>query len=58
MREALLAEAQGKTPRAVASKRTLFGIRSSVEKAVDAIAAEEDERCQRIIQEKKRDQEG
>ena len=55
MREALLAEAQGKTPRPVASKRTLFGIRSSVEEAVDKIAAEEDMRCQRII-DKKRDE--
>ena len=40
MREALLAGARGDDVRPFASKRTLFGIRSSVEERMDAIADE------------------
>ena len=52
MRQALLAESQGKRMK-LSSKRTLFGIPSSLDQAVDALAAEENERCQRILRQKR-----
>ena len=55
MRDVLIAEANGKDPRAVVSTRTLFGIPSSVERVIDSVAAEEDARCQRIIEQKKQE---
>jgi len=44
IQEMLAADAQGKTVRPVVSQRTLFGIRSSVEEAIDAIVAEDEAR--------------
>lgn len=52
MREALLAEAQGKEMQPVVSRRTLFGIPSSIDRVIANVAAEEDARCQRIIDQK------
>jgi hypothetical protein len=52
MRKALLAEAQGKEVQPVASRRTLFGIPSTVDRVIAKVAAEEDARCQRIIDQK------
>lgn len=52
MRKALLAEAQGKEMQPVVSRRTLFGIPSTVDRVIAKVAAEEEERCQRIIDEK------
>ena len=56
MQRVLAAEAQGKSPQPVVSKRTLFGIPSSVDQAIAKIAAEEDERCERIMRQRKDDQ--
>lgn len=59
MRQVLAAEATGKSPQPVVSKRTLFGIPSSVDQAIAAIAAEEDARCERLMRQKnKQDGEG
>ena len=44
IKEALAAEAQGRPIRPIASRRTLFGIKSSVEEAVEKIAQEDEER--------------
>ncbi len=55
MRDVLIAEANGKDPHTVVSTRTLFGIPSTVEQVIDSVAAEEDARCQRIIEEKKQE---
>ena len=54
MREILLAQSAGKEPRAVVSKRTLFGIPSSVDEAIAKLAADEDERCRTIMKSKGR----
>ncbi len=48
----LAAEAAGKSPQPVVSKRTLFGIPSSVDQAIAAIAAEEDARCEQLMRQK------
>lgn len=56
MRQVLAAEAVGKSPQPVVSKRTLFGIPSSVDQAIAAIAAEEDARCERLMQRKRQEQ--
>lgn len=49
IRERLLDQANGAQPRAVASRRTLFGIRSSVEEKMDRFAREieEEQRAKR-----------
>ena len=49
IREQLLDQASGAQPRAVASQRTLFGIRSSVEEKMDRFARqiEEEQRAKR-----------
>lgn len=41
IRDVLIAEGSGKTPR-IASTRTLFGIPSSVDAAIEAIVAEDE----------------
>lgn len=43
IRDVLIAEGSGKTPR-IASTRTLFGIPSSVDAAIEAIVAEDEAR--------------
>lgn len=55
MREVLAAEAQGRPVQPVASKRTLFGIPSSVEQVIDKAVAE-DEAARRAERRKKRDE--
>ena len=46
IREQLLDQASGAQPRAVSSRRTLFGIRSSVEEKMDRFAQEIEEEQQ------------
>lgn len=41
IRDVLIAEGSGKTPR-IASTRTLFGIPSAVDRAIEAIVAEDE----------------
>lgn len=45
MQQQLLAESSGKGPVRVSSQRTLFGIKSHVEEVIEAVAAEDEERC-------------
>jgi len=49
LQDALEAELNGEGPRVVRSKRTLFGIPSSVETVLASVAEEDDERCQSLI---------
>ena len=42
IQEVLGAEGRGDAPRVVSSQRTLFGIKSSVEEAIDRIVAEDE----------------
>lgn len=45
MQQLLLAESQGKSPVRISSQRTLFGIKSHVERVVEKVAAEDTEKC-------------
>ena len=50
LRDQLGAEARGETQPRLCSQRTLFGIKSSVEAAIDQVAAEQEERAQRNLE--------
>ena len=49
LRDQLGAEARGEAQPRLCSQRTLFGIKSSVEAAIDQVAAEQEERAQRKL---------
>lgn len=49
LRDQLGAEARGESQPRLCSQRTLFGIKSSVEAAIDQVAAEQEERAQRKL---------
>ena len=44
IQEVLAADAQGKSPKPFVSQRTLFGIKSTVEEAIEQIVAEDEEK--------------
>lgn len=47
-------EARGDKPPVICSQRTLFGIPSHVERVIEAVAKEEDERCRQLMKQEKK----
>lgn len=54
LKDALENELHGEGPRVVRSQRTLFGIPSQMETVLKSVADEDDERCQKLIEEDSR----
>lgn len=50
LRDALENELHGEGPRVVRSQRTLFGIPSQMETVIKSVAEEDEERCQKLIE--------
>ncbi len=53
IRDMLLAEAGGTSPVRISSQRTLFGIKSHVERVIEEVAEEDDARCRSMLKESK-----
>lgn len=53
IRDMLLAEAGGTSSVRISSQRTLFGIKSHVERVIEKVAEEDDARCRSMLRESK-----